>query len=411
MSAPDGDGPIELEHRQLLSASWLLRLARDSGYHLPQTGTSGATHIFSRPDGGFRIDVTLTDRPPWITATASDSAEQTRINELVRQSGHRVAAGDFGGFVWYSTTLEGQSTPPIDARFMARMLEALGSQTRIQGWRRLGWHVVLNFREELPEGGIPEGGLLFAPKPVVDVHLAVPGPAEAPFTSPIAHRNVELVGAICTFALGRPVDLPSVVFPADDEDVAGLETHSQDLSIPILARNGVSLDIFNGLLALGGLPSVIRARGAFLSYDAAVRQEREQVAVILYVVATECLTNPFQPWKKDRLTKRFVTFHEELMPQDLDEIVQHANFEQAFAVTRGNRTAPALRRELLSRLYTLRSEPMHEGLSMSFEGMAGMASGAGLRRALASDFAQKAIIRFLQSPRTSLIGHPAWPAD
>lgn len=146
---------------------------------------------------------------------------------------------------------------------------------------------------------------------------------------------------------------------------------------------------------------MIRARGALLSYDAAVRQEREQVAVILYVVATEFLTNPFQPWRTERLTKRFITFYNDLMPEDLGEIVGHSNFEEAFGVARGNRSAQALRRELLSRLYTLRSEPVHEGLSISFEGMAGIARGAGLRRALASDFAQNAILRFVQSPRTS----------
>ncbi|MFD4183992.1 hypothetical protein, partial [Rhodococcus sp. NPDC058514] len=328
--------PIGLEHRQLLSVSWLLRLARDSGYELPQVGSSGATLILGRPDG-FHIDVTPTDNTPWISATASDSGEQTQIDHLVRQSGARVAADDFGGLVWYSTTLEGRPTPPLDAHFMSRILEALGSQTRIDGWRRLGWHVLLNFREELSEGGAPEGGLLFAPKPIVDVHVAVPGPVEGPFTSQIAHRNVELVGAICTFALGRQVDLPPNVFPASDEAVAELEARREDPAILTLARNEISLDIFNDLPALGDLASVARARGAFLSYDAAVRQEREQVAVILYVVAAECLTNPFQPWKTERLTSRFISFFDELMPQDLDELVQHANFEDAFGVARGSR--------------------------------------------------------------------------
>ena len=142
-----------------------------------------------------------------------------------------------------------------------------------------------------------------------------------------------------------------------------------------------------------------------------IRQEREQVAVILYVVASECLTNPFQPWKIERLTSRFIKFFDELMPGELDALVQHANFEQAFGIRRGNRTARALRRELLTRLYSLRSEPVHEGLSLSFEGFAGMAHGPGLRRALASSFTQDAILRFLQSPRTSLVGHPNWSGD
>lgn len=85
-----------------------------------------------------------------------------------------------------------------------------------------------------------------------------------------------------------------------------------------------------------------RVRGAFLSYDAALRQEREQVAMILYVVAAECLTNPFEPWKTQRLTARFVEFFDELMPDFLDEMVQHGNFEQAFNILRGTRAPRTL---------------------------------------------------------------------
>lgn len=79
----------------------------------------------------------------------------------------------------------------------------------------------------------------------------MPGPVEGPFTDPIAHRNVELIVAICTFALGRPVNLPPVVFPADDEAVPDLEVRRQDQSILTLARKGVSLDIFNDCLLSG----------------------------------------------------------------------------------------------------------------------------------------------------------------
>ncbi|HUH70487.1 MAG TPA: hypothetical protein VLZ05_17485 [Mycobacterium sp.] len=106
-------------------------------------------------------------------------------------------------------------------------------------------------------------------------------------------------------------------------------------SMLALARSGISLDIFDDLPNLGDLVTVARARGAFLSYDAAVYQEREQVVVILYV-AVECLTNPFQ-CKTERLASRFVNFFDQLMPQDLDALVPHGNFEQAFGVVRGGR--------------------------------------------------------------------------
>ena len=90
------------------------------------------------------------------------------------------------------------------------------------------------------------------------------------------------------------------------------------MTLGTLARHGMPLDIF--YLAVADRDSWARLRGALLSYDAALRQQREQVGVILYVVAVECLTNPFQPWKTERLTTRFIKFFDELMPGDLDSM-------------------------------------------------------------------------------------------
>ena len=128
--------------------------------------------------------------------------------------------------------------------------------------------------------------------------------------------------------------------------------------------------------------------------------------MILFVVAAECLTNPFQPWKKDRLTKRFVTFFNELMPDHLDSMVQHGNFEHAFGIDHGSKSPKTLRRTLLERIYQFRSEPVHEGLAMAYEGF-GHSAITGQRRMLVAWFAEYAILNYLQSPRTSLIGHPA----
>jgi hypothetical protein len=273
------------------------------------------------------------------------------------------------------------------------------------GWLRLGGEVLLNFREDVPEGEAQEQTLiaLNLPTPIVDVYIAVPGPVHGPFTNPNAHAIAEVVAAICTFALGRPVNLPPTVFPAQDEMIAELESRKTDTSILTLARNGKPLDTFH--LAFLDRHSWDRIRGALLSYDAALRQQREQVAVILYVVAAECLTNPFQPWKTERLTTRFIKFFDELMPNYLDVMVQHGNFEQAVGLLRRTKLAHTLRRALLGSLYGFRSEPVHEGLAMAYEGF-GFSGLAGQRRMLAAWFAEEAILHYIESPRTSLIGHP-----
>ncbi len=77
--------------------------------------------------------------------------------------------------------------------------------------------------------------------------------------------------------------------------LAELETRHADAKLGTLARRGIPLDIF--YLAVEDRDSWRRLRGALLSYDSALRQQREQVAVILYVVA-ECLSNPFRPGRR-----------------------------------------------------------------------------------------------------------------
>jgi hypothetical protein len=403
-----GDGlALTDEQRQLLSASWLVRVAGEAGYDVSQMSLSFAPFIIGPQVEGFHIEVTPAAEYPWITAVASDPAQQNRIDELARQSGDRAAAGDLGGHVWYSAPLVSEPSV-IAVPYMDRLLEQLMNQTRFVGWGRVSSGILLHFREELPEGQPnPEDNPFVVHRALIDVHIAAPGPACGPLTEPMAHRCLEEVAAVCTFFLGRAVDFPPVIAPAEDGAVTDLNTKMSDPNIGTLTRNGVILDIYEDLFSRGGLESVNRVRNALLSYDSAIRQHREQVALILYVVAAECLTNPYQPWKTERLTTRFIKFFDELMPNDLDAIVRHDNFEAAFGITRGNRSARALRREFLDTIYNQRSEPVHEGLSASFQGFGGMGGPAQLRRALASQFAQNAILRFLESPRTTLIGHPA----
>lgn len=408
---------LGIDQRQALSASWLRRLAGEAGYDVSQISLSMNPLIIGPQDGvNFNITVTPLESAPWITAVASDPSQQGQIDELVQRSGE-LASGilareeDFGGLVWYMCPLVGEQLNLADPMFQSRMQERFHTARRILGWRRLAGDVLLNFREDEPEGGLPAEQDLIAlnlPTPIVDVYIAIPGPIDGPFTNPAARAIAEVVAAICAFALGRPVNLPPTFWPARDEMLADLESRRTNPSILTLARNSRPLDIL--YLAIADRPSWDRVRGALLSYDAALRQQREQVAMILYVVAAECLTNPFQAWKTERLTTRFIEFFDELMPDFLDEMVQHGNFEQAFNILRGSKRPRTLRRKLLSRLYTFRSEPVHEGLAMAYEGMS-FSGLAGQRRMLASWFAEWAILRYVESPRTSLIGHPVTAPD
>jgi hypothetical protein len=239
------------------------------------------------------------------------------------------------------------------------------------------------------------------------VYVAVPGPATGFFSDFIAHGVVEPVAAICSFALGRPVDPPPALFAPNKDDHKEARDKQGDSAILTLARKSISLDIFSPLSVPGGFDWSTRARSALLTFDAAMRQERDSVANVLYVVAAESLTVPAAKWREQRLTARFVDFYLREMAPALDVIIAHGNFEEAFDIKRAGKRPESLRKRLLLKIYGVRSRQVHEGLLPTYRGMFGLHNvGADMQRALIHDFAHDAILSFLSSPRSSLIGHP-----
>lgn len=393
----------DLSLRRMLLADWFAALGREAGLELDQHGRSGEAFTLGSPKD-FNVRAEFIDSEPYLRFVPSDSTRDELIRKLEAEAAARVQRFELGESVWYSTELHEEPFNLAKAPFMGRFMQRLGNQQRIVGWRRLGQVALLEFAEEIPEG--EEGkSMLFAPKAIVRAHLAVPGPRPGHFTSHIAHNALETIGAICTLALGRPVTLPPTIFPTKTEETTSLGAHRADSKILTLARKSVPLDIFGWAGQPGGQQVFEKLRSALLTFDAAVKQEHDAVASILYVVAAECLTPPPVPWRKAKLTKRFREFYDELMPDVMDEIVAHGNFEEAIGVRRGERTARALRREALDQIYAFRSGQLHEGLNPSYRGFVGD-TGADARRALLSDFAEGAILRFIRAPRSSVIGHP-----
>jgi hypothetical protein len=400
---------LDLPGRRKLLADWFAQIARESGINFSQHGTGGQAFTIGAPND-FHVTAHFVDAPPFLKFVASDPARQRDVDRIVPMAVTKVEHGDFGSGVWYSTGLpEIQFTLASSPSWMGSLVQRLGNQTSIVGWRRLGPSILLEFKEILEEGEDEGKQRLLAPPAVVDVHIAAPGPAAGHFSSHVAHSVIETVAAICTFALGRPVSLPPTLFPSKDDAIAKLTERRSDHGILTLARKHIGLDIFSSIAVPGGLDVSRRARSALITYDAAVQQQRDSVACILYVAAAECLTTPNTEWRHSKLTKRFVEFFNELMPDQLDTIVAHGNFEDAFELRRGNRTARSLRRALLDRIYDYRSGQLHEGLTPSYQGFAmGSDMRNEVRRGLFADFSEGAILRYLAAPRSSLVGHPGF---
>jgi hypothetical protein len=150
-------------------------------------------------------------------------------------------------------------------------------------------------------------------------------------------------------------------------------------------------------------------RGAVLSYHAALDQKTADVATMLFVGCVEALIVPRQKWRKDKATKRFIEAVAELCPDVIDTMLAHDNVEQAFGFKKkGN--IRRQRKDLLNRIYELRSDPSHNGLGLSGGGMMSGQNAGNMRVALLSDFARGALLAFIQAPRSSLIGHPGFNA-
>ena len=388
----------------MLLADWFARLAHDSGIDLKGYGKSGDTFTLGASNE-FHITAHFIGAPPFLRFVASDIAKQEVVDSISREAAGHVERGDFGGTVWYSTILH-ETELKISPLFMGSFFERLGSQTRVLGWRRLGSNILLELTEDLPADW-DQKKALFAPKAIVHVHISTPAPCAGHFSSHVAHNILETVAAICTFALGRCTALPPSLFPSKSDMLTQLAKRQVDRDILTLARKHVSLDIFSPFAIPDGLELFTRMRAALLTFDAAVRQESNLVACILYVVTAETLATPYTEWRHSKMTKRFIEFFDELIPTDLDKIVAHDNFEEAFSIRRGTRTARALRRELLDRLYDYRSGLLHQGLYPSYRGIGGFLDMKDeVRRGLFYDFAEAAILNFIAAPRVSLIGHP-----
>jgi hypothetical protein len=223
----------------------------------------------------------------------------------------------------------------------------LGDQVYTDGRRRLGSQILLEFIPEPPEN--PSAPLLFTPPTDIRVTLFIPGPVASDLTRQTAAGALETVAAICALALGKPLEVPMAMFPASDEDAEAARALRRDANILNLARNSISLDIFNEFAALGGWDGVARARGALLSYHAALQQSSPDVAMMLLVSSIEALIVPRPEWRKDKATKRFIEAVDALCPDVVERLINHPNVEQAFSYTKKG-GAGARHRQLLNKI-------------------------------------------------------------
>lgn len=248
----------------------MLRYATEAGL-TGQYGSGGSNATVGDPQGR-NLTLEWLSSQPWVAVTASDPSDQEAAAKWHGAAAAAVDGSDFGGYVWYSTTVSTQE--PDMPMLLGQLMRLLGDQTRIVGWRRLGGNVLLEFDEQ----SNTDGGGFLAPVTTVAIHIATPGPIAGPFSSTVAATVSDVVAAVCSFALGRHVNRPLPIFPTDEGALHDLDGRRADPRIGTLARKGISLDLFDDLTSRAGEQGHVKARSAFLTFDAALQQEREQVA-------------------------------------------------------------------------------------------------------------------------------------
>jgi hypothetical protein len=413
MSASDrSDRVIPLDLRRFLLLSWVHRLGSDAGLALNEQGATDKTFSLGSK-GGLQITADLAGRPPYLTFKASDPRSQATVDEIATSAAARVDAEDFGEPHWHTAHLEVPAYSMRDTiNFMSGFLAAFGAP-RISGWLKLGREVLLEFVEKPAADWKADGAL--PPTSIIHAHLRVPAPLPGYFCQTLASRVLETVASICSFALMRSVHLPPMIVEADPSIVPQLDERATDPGVLTLARRSISLaDVMSVVFRLGGRECFDRLRSALLTFDAALGQRHDLVACTLFVIAAEALTVPNQPWKYRRQSDRFCHFYRELMPEKLDGLIQHPNFDRMFGIHRGGLKPRELHRKFLKAIYRFRSINVHSGLYPTYQGLR-VPHPVHVRRSFLAEFAELAILEFIQHPLSCLTGHPMYsskkPAD
>jgi hypothetical protein len=392
---------------QPLFEVWLAFLASQTiGGSQTSTAADGSRTMILGDPLGTRVEISVDDSAVSITRIAG--VDRRQAHELIEEALARVAACDFGRTLAYKTTLRiGESDPKLVMG--GHVMRILQDQVHIEGPRRLSGVALLDFEEGLLEHAPPQG-LLFAPTSTAAATLFVSAPTDSDFSDQLASATLETVAAICALATGRTVTFDPLPLPLTGTEEAQALSRRLDPQILGLARDSVSLDIFDDLVQRGDSDALLRARGALLAYHAAMGQENPDVAVMLMITAIEALISPRATWGREKVTARFINGVIDLCADSVDALANHANSGQAFSfIKRGGISTQ--RKAILEQIYAARSLPTHTGLAPTPSGLLASSGPGSLRIALLSSLTREAILGYLRGPRSSIVGRPMDDAE
>lgn len=400
----------------MLFADFFVRFAIEAGFDLSKEGRGWSDQQYTIGT----VTAKFLSAEPYLEFSCTDQSKAQMVQSAVSKAHAHVGALLHGQpsnlqVVWYSAKLSEQPfsfNTPFDGG--SSLVMRLQLQWNFVGWLTLGDMVLVECVPIAPNGEAAPPVMSVNLPVSITVHVGVRAPRAGYFSDHLAHTVVETAVAICSFATMRSLRPPGGLFPAEAGSIPDLTAHLTDPKMQRLARRGHSVAIFETIGRPGGQEYLRRLRAALLTFDAALSTEHEDIACMLYVVAAECLMSLSKqeaPWRDNRLTARFLWFFEMLMSTDLDVLVAHGNFETTFGIKRGKKKATTLRKHLLNEIYEFRSQLVHAGRRQSYSPFSEVMESRSARRGIFAEFAEMAIIRYIESPRTGIDGHPNLALD
>jgi hypothetical protein len=376
-----------------LWAEWVLRLL-DERYGVTQHGSSGPKSWSATLANGTVIQFRVTEAGRTETDAPDEFAADAAA--IAADAHRRTLALDYGSGAWWKASFStDMGMSGVTALHFMRIMSE-HNRRRYQGDWRFGSEALLSF-DQAEKGAVP----VVIPKFNVRMLFRVPAPGHGPHSSSVAEEVATFLRAASAFATAAPLQVAAPIFPAQDQEQA--QAQALLPNAPELPVEGEPLwaQLMSLVPGVEQFEAFRRAQGAMFAYEQAISQESEYVTLALLVSALEALSVPNAAWQMERVSARFIAFCLQLCPEAIDVVMKHVNFAQAFG---GYSSA----KRFLRTLYGLRSKPLHTGfLQHRVSHLPAMGGDAGIRVALLSEIVRAAVVAFMRTPFSSLIGHPA----
>jgi hypothetical protein len=313
----------------------------------------------------------------------------TEVFALANDALQKTIAVDLGEPSWWTTSLHSQSG--LTEASLLHSMRSLSQHKRFKGDWRLGGDALLRFTQET------EDPLSF-PNQHINITFRSTGPDHGPFSKPLAQEALNQIRTAIVFATGAPLHGFSMIWAAKEEERAEAQALLAQPSVPELHADGLPLwPALAALLTPDNQEAFDRVIGAMLAYEHGLEQKTDPAAIIFFVTAIEALSVPHASWSNKRVTKRFQEFLLTACPEAVENTMRHPNFVQVF----GRFKKPE---DFISKLYKLRSHPVHTGQLGNYTGFAH--TDPTIRIMLVSEVTKNAISAFIHRPFSLLWGHP-----